>query len=188
MSYTDDYYAEQARKLGLRARSFFKLQEIDDKFRLIKKGKRVLDLGAAPGSWSQYCLKKTSGNIELFSIDLTPIEPFTEGKATLFQGSVFELGKFELPKSFHLVLSDMAPSTTGSRQTDSAQSFELAREAGKIASRALEPGGFVVAKYLQGSEFQELQRFFKEHFSDLKLFKPKSSRKNSTEIFFVAAR
>ena len=188
MSYTEDYYAEQAKKLGLRARSYFKLEEIDLKFKLLKKGKRVLDLGAAPGSWSQYCLKKTSGDLELYSIDLTAIEPFREGNATRLQGSVYDLGAFPLPKSFHLVLSDMAPSTTGSKQTDSAQSFELAREAGKIASRMLEPGGFVVAKYLQGAEFQELQDFFKGHFSSLKLFKPKSSRKNSTEIFFIAAR
>ncbi|MBL8994864.1 MAG: 23S rRNA (uridine(2552)-2'-O)-methyltransferase, partial [Spirochaetia bacterium] len=70
MSYTDDFYAEEAKKLGLRARSYFKLEEIDEKFRIVKKGKRVLDLGAAPGSWSQYCLKKTAGNIELYAIDL----------------------------------------------------------------------------------------------------------------------
>lgn len=188
MSYTDDYYAEEARKLGLRARSYFKLEEIDEKFRLIKKGKRILDLGAAPGSWSQYCLKKTSGDIYLYSIDLTPIDAFREGEATRLQGSVYELEAFDLPKSFHLVLSDMAPSTTGSKSTDSAQSFELAREAGKIAARTLEPGGYVVAKYLQGSEFQELQDFYKSHFSNLKLFKPKSSRKSSSEIFFIASR
>ncbi|MBL8993817.1 MAG: 50S rRNA methyltransferase, partial [Spirochaetia bacterium] len=128
------------------------------------------------------------GNIELYAIDLSPIEPFREGEASRLQGSVYDLSAFTLPKSFHLVLSDMAPSTTGSKQTDSAQSFELAREAGKIASRTLEPGGFAVVKYLQGSEFQELQNFFKKQFSSLKLFKPKSSRKNSTEIFFVASR
>ncbi len=188
MSYTEDFYAEKAKKLGLRARSFFKLEEIDQKFQLIRPRQRILDLGAAPGSWSQYCLKKTAGNVQLFCVDLQTIKPLTEGKATLIIGSVYELETLELPETFDLILSDMAPSTTGSRETDAAQSFELTLASAKIALSRLAKNGFLVSKYLQGSDFNDLQKFFKDNFQSFKLFKPKSSRKISAEIFFVAKK
>lgn len=188
--YTEDHYQEQARKLGLRARSYFKLEELDQKFRIVKRGQRILDLGAAPGSWSQYVLRKTAGEVLLVAIDLQEIEPFHREKAD--PARVFllraDVAAADLPVEgpFDVVLSDMAPRTSGVPSGDSALSAELVRVSMAVALRRLKSGGILVSKYLQGSELPELQKAFRRDFASFKIFKPESSRRQSTEVFFTA--
>ncbi|MBN8215228.1 MAG: RlmE family RNA methyltransferase [Spirochaetes bacterium] len=188
--YTEDFYQEQARKLGLRARSYFKLEELDRKFRIVKRGQRILDLGAAPGSWSQFVLRKTLGDVHLTAIDLQEIEPFHREKVdparvVLLKADVSD-ASLSLEGPFDVVLSDMAPRTMGVPSGDSALSAELVRLSMAVALKRLKAGGTLVAKYLQGAELPELQGEFRRDFASFKIFKPESSRRQSTEVFFTA--
>lgn len=187
--YTEDFYQEQARKMGLRARSYFKLEELDRKFRLIHPGITVLDLGAAPGSWCQYVLRKTGGRCRITAVDLQVIETFQKEKGgdqvLRLQEDIFA-GKDEAwGGPFQLVLSDMAPKTMGHHGSDAALSAELVTVASQLARKHLQKSGSFVAKYLQGGEMPELQKHLRGLFRDVKIFKPESSRQRSTEVFFV---
>lgn len=178
--------------MGLRARSYFKLEEIDHKFHLVRNGQKILDLGAAPGSWTQYVLRKTGGAVGVTAVDISEIEPFgrEKGGGGVFRvrGDVFEQNGADWRGPFDLVLSDMAPRTNGYHGSDAALSAELVEAASTLALEHLKAGGFFVAKYLQGAEMPELQKTLRGRFGKVSLFKPESSRQRSSEVFFVCLR
>ncbi|HEX5001300.1 MAG TPA: RlmE family RNA methyltransferase [Bacteroidia bacterium] len=191
MSYkTNDHYAKKARKENYAARSVYKLQEIDDKYRLIRKGDQVLDLGCSPGSWSQYTSEKIGAQGKLLGIDLKkvflslPNAVFMKGDMlTLEMGPVLEEKGFTKP--FDAVISDMAPDTTTSRFTDQMKSLELCEMALATAMRVLKPGGHFVCKIFESNEGNEFRKSLKDYFAEVHISRPKSVQKSSKEIFLI---
>jgi 23S rRNA (uridine2552-2'-O)-methyltransferase len=183
----NDPYVTAARQQGWRSRAAFKLLELDDKFQLIHKGARVLDLGAAPGGWTQVAVKR--GAATVVAMDLLPIDPI--------QGSTIIQGDFmdpEMPRRLtaelgggaDLVLSDMAPNTTGHSSTDHIRIVALAEMALDFAVQVLSPGGGFVAKVFQGGSEKQILDVLKRNFTSVRHAKPPSSRKESSELYVVA--
>ncbi len=183
----NDPYVAAARQQGLRSRAAFKLMELDDRFHLIGRNCRVLDLGAAPGGWTQVALQRQAGQV--VGVDLLPIEPIAG--ATLIQGD-FE--DEDMPARLtallggppDLVLSDMAPNTTGHAATDHIRIMGLAELALHFACSILAPGGAFVAKVFQGGSEREMLVPMKQRFATVKHAKPPASRKESSELYVVA--
>ena len=185
-----DHFSKQARKDNYPARSVYKLKEMDKKFKLLGPGQNVLDLGAAPGSWSLYLALKVGVKGRVLAVDLNVPDITFPEQVNFVQGDVFDndsLAAKEIRDNapFDLVLSDMAPRTTGVKFTDQARSFNLAMEALNIAGRFLMAKGGFAVKILEGPDIQELQREMKSVFNKVKHFKPRSSRAESKEIFLV---
>ena len=182
-----DTYVKQSKVDGYRARSAYKLIEIDDKFKIFKGGITVVDIGAAPGSWSQYA-EKVIKNGKLISIDLKKMEPI--GNTVQIQGDFTEesiqdeIKKHTTTKA-DVVMSDMAVNTTGIKNIDSIQTGELCKEAMFFAKDLLKENGFFISKIFMGSTFNEIVAEGKKYFKEIKVFKPKSSRKDSKESFIV---
>ncbi|MBQ7585679.1 MAG: RlmE family RNA methyltransferase [Desulfovibrionaceae bacterium] len=186
-----DHYFLKAKQENYPARSVYKLQELDAKFKLIKPGSTILELGAAPGSWSLFAAKKIGSKGKIVACDLKPIDCSLPPQVHFFQENVFELSPnfaatLQDLGPFDLVLSDMAPSTTGSRFTDQVRSYELAYQAFTLACQYLKPEGHLVVKIFMGPEAQSLLQDLRKAFAHVKPFKPKSSRSESKEIFFTA--
>ncbi|MDR1777610.1 MAG: RlmE family RNA methyltransferase [Desulfovibrio sp.] len=185
-----DHYFRKAREENYPARSAYKLKELDAKFRLLKPGMRVLDLGAAPGSWSLVAARKVGakGLVLACDIQLTntafPPQVFFMREDVFHRSPALE-ANLQGMGPFDAVLSDMAPRTTGSRITDQARSLELATEAFSLAEAWLKPGGAFVVKIFMGPDVSELLVPMHRAFAGVKTFKPKSSRAESKEIFFV---
>lgn len=185
-----DYYFTKAKKEGFAARSVFKLEEIDARFKLIRPSDKVLDLGAAPGSWSQYIAKKIGPKGRLLGIDLQPIR-LTFPNAVFIAADMLMadlpalLSEFKFEPPFDVVVSDMAPKTTGVRVTDQARSLELCELALRVAGRYLKAGGHFVCKLFHGEEFEAFRALLKSQFETVEVLRPKSTRKESKEIFFV---
>jgi 23S rRNA (uridine2552-2'-O)-methyltransferase len=183
----NDPYVRRAQEAGYRARAAYKLLEIDEKFGVLKKGARVLDLGCAPGGWAQVVMHK--GAIALAGVDLLPVDPI-EG-ATIYMGDIAEAGMIDkLLKAIGgkptLVLSDMAANTIGHAQTDHIRTVGLAEFAAHIAVDHLEKGGTFVSKVFQGGAQGDLLTLLKEHFTDVRHWKPPASRSQSPETFVIA--
>jgi 23S rRNA (uridine2552-2'-O)-methyltransferase len=183
----NDPFVAEAKAKGYRSRAAFKLTEIDDKRRLIRRGVRIIDLGCAPGGWLQVALKRGAGAVA--GVDLLPVEPIAG--AVILQADFTEPGVGErligmLGGAPDLVLSDMAPNTTGHRQTDHLRIVALAEPAIAFATANLKPGGAFVCKAFQGAGTDELIGALKRHFAEVRRLKPKASRAESTEIYFVA--
>ena len=182
-----DIYVRQSKVDGYRARSVYKLIEIDEKFKIFKGGLSVIDIGAAPGSWSQYSLKVIK-NGKLISIDLKPMEPI--GNSIQIQGDFTE-GKIQdeiknnLTAKVDVVLSDMAVNTTGIKNIDSIQTGELCKEAMVFAKEMIKENGYFISKIFMGGTFNEIVAEGKKFFKEVKVFKPKSSRKDSKESFII---
>jgi 23S rRNA (uridine2552-2'-O)-methyltransferase len=182
-----DAYVRQSKVDGYRARSAYKLIEIDEKFKIFKGGLTVIDIGAAPGSWSQYASKVVK-NGKIVSIDLKEMEPidntvqikgdFTEDE-TQQKIKEFLIGKSDV------VMSDMAVNTTGIKNIDSIQTGELCKEAMVFSKDIISNGGFFVSKIFMGGSFNEIVQLGKKIFKEVKVFKPKSSRKDSKESFII---
>ena len=182
-----DTYVRQSKVDGYRARSAYKLIEIDEKFKIFKGGLTVIDIGAAPGSWSQYASKVVK-NGKIISIDLKEMEPidntvqikgdFTEDE-TQQKIKEFLIGKSDV------VMSDMAVNTTGIKNIDSIQTGELCKEAMIFSKDIISNGGFFVSKIFMGGSFNEIVQLGKNIFKEVKVFKPKSSRKDSKESFII---
>lgn len=184
----EDHYARKARKEQYAARSVYKLQEIQKRVRLIRKGDRVLDLGCAPGSWTQYAADVTGPNGRVLGIDLKPLKVTLPPQAEAVVGNIFDLDdslRQMMAPGFDVVMSDMAPSTTGHRATDAARSAVLCEAALQIAEDHLVEGGHFVCKILQGIDFISFSDAVKTAFSNRKIYKPQSSRKASREIFII---
>lgn len=183
-----DPYARKARAEGYRSRAAYKLAELDDRFRLIKKARRVVDLGVAPGGWSQIVRQRSPG-AAVVGIDLLPTEPI-EG-VTLFE---MDFMADEAPEALiealggapDLVISDMAANTVGHKQTDHLRTMGLVEAAADFAIANLAPGGAFVAKVLAGGTDATLLALLKRHFATVKHAKPPASRKGSSEWYVIA--
>ena len=183
----NDPFAAQARAKGLRSRAAFKLEEIDDRMHVLKRGARVLDLGCAPGGWIQVALARGAGTV--VGIDLLHVDPLPP--ATLIEGDFTDPGCGErlvelLGGAPDVVLSDMAPNTMGHRKTDHVRIIGLVEAAADFAIQVLKPGGAFVAKAFQGGETADVLRLLKAHFPEVRHIKPKSSRTDSSEVYIVA--
>ena len=182
-----DIYVRQSKVDGYRARSAYKLIEINEKFKIFQNEMSVLDIGAAPGSWSQY-VSKVVKNGTLISIDLKKMENIQnsiqiEGDFTDFktQSKIKKYFKDEI----NVILSDMAVNTTGIKNLDAIQTSELCKEAMIFAKDFLSKKGIFVSKIFMGSSFNEIVALGKKIFKEVKIFKPKSSRKDSKESFII---
>ena len=180
-----DHYSRRAKKDRYPARSVYKLEEIQQKHSLIKKGDKVLDLGCFPGSWLLYAAKLTGDRGRVIGIDLKPVKIQVAPNIEVITGDVFEIKAESLGNDFNVVLSDMAPATTGHKAVDSARSAGLCETALTIAERVLLPGGSFVCKIFQGPDFNQFLDSVRTGFKSQKIFKPRSSRKSSKEIFII---
>lgn len=183
----NDPFAAEARARGYRSRAAFKLIEIDDRFHLLRKGARVIDLGCAPGGWVQVALER--GAAAIAGVDLLPVELLPP--AILVQGDFTHPGQGAhlvelIGGAPDLVLSDMAPNTTGHRHTDHLRIIMLVEAAADFAIHVLKPGGAFVAKAFQGGETAGVLKLLRAHFTDVRHVKPKASRAESAEVYLVA--
>ena len=185
-----DTYVRKSKVDGYRARSAYKLIEIDEKFKIFKGGISVIDIGAAPGSWSQYVSKVVKSG-KLISIDLKKIEPIDNSvqiKGDFTDSQIQEEIKKYIIAKVDVVMSDMAVNTTGIKNIDSIQTGELCKEAMFFAKDILNDNGYFISKIFMGSTFNEIVAEGKKFFKEVKVFKPKSSRKDSKESFIVCRK
>jgi 23S rRNA (uridine2552-2'-O)-methyltransferase len=183
-----DHYTQQAKKEKYPARSVYKLKEIQKKYRLIRKGNRVLDLGCAPGSWLLYAAEVVGDTGEVVGIDLKPVSIKLPKQAAVFTGDILNPDETLLQcleKRFHVLMSDMAPDTTGNKDVDAARSFALCEAALGIADRVLVANGAFACKIFQGEAFQVFSQMVKDRFKQQRIFRPQSTRKASREIYIV---
>jgi 23S rRNA (uridine2552-2'-O)-methyltransferase len=196
-----DARTKQAKAEGYPARSVYKLKEIDQRCKIFRKGQRVLDLGAAPGSWSQYASEQVGPQGKVFAIDLSPITQGFPKHVTVVQGDALQLGLVEplaptdevdggarhaVPlQEFDVVLSDMAPNTSGNKSRDQIQSFELAMGALEVARRLAGPGSSFVAKIFMSGDFPEAKKRLAAAYSTARVIRPEGTRSVSSEVFLV---
>ena len=185
-----DYYFLKAKRENYPARSVYKLKEIDAKFRVFKPGMKVLDLGAAPGSWSLGAAERVGASGCVLGCDIQATSTVFPPQVTFCQENVFERSaSFEALLAetgpFDVVMSDMAPQTTGTKFTDQARSLELCLEAFAVAQAHLAPGGTFIVKIFYGPDVMELLAPMRRAFARVTAFKPKSSRSESKETFYI---
>jgi 23S rRNA (uridine2552-2'-O)-methyltransferase len=185
-----DHYSERAKKERYPARSVYKLKEAQKKYRLIRKGDRVLDLGCSPGSWLLYAAELTGNRGEVLGIDQNAVTISMPAQVKTFTADILTIDgpwieNATLGNHFNVVLSDMAPATTGNKAVDSARSYRLCEAALNIAQMVLVPGGSFFCKIFQGEEFKRFSDSVRSRFKGHKIFKPQSSRKQSKEIFIL---
>jgi len=183
-----DHYTRQAKKDKYPARSVYKLKEIQQKNRIIRKGDAVLDLGCAPGSWLQYAAEVAGPTGRVVGIDLKPVTIALPDQVEVLTGDIYEMLaelKADAGSGYNVVLSDMAPATTGSKHVDAARSMGLCEAALYVAKDVLRPGGRFVCKIFQVPDFQAFLAEVRQSFKKQKIFKPQSSRKASREIFII---
>ena len=188
-TWDDDFYTKKAQKEGYPARSVYKLEEIQQKFNVIKRDFRVLDVGAAPGSWTMYIMKMLGDNGFLSAIDLKPLV-ITIKKPNFFfvQGDAFDQANIQMLAEkgpYNAVVSDAAPSTTGNKIVDTERSIQLIESIYNTALQVLTPGGNFVFKMFQGGKEKEILDDMKKHFNAVKILKPQASRTNSFETFVI---
>jgi len=184
-----DFYAEKARKEGYPARSVYKLEEIQKKFNIIRPGFKIIDVGASPGSWTMYALKLTKGKGLVVAADLKPMG-LKKGYPNFYfkQGDIFkeETINFLAEKGpYDTILSDAAPSTTGNRTIDTGRSYSLVEQIIGLSNPLLKKEGSMVLKIFQGGDEKELLDYMKTIFETVRIFKPKSVRKQSFETYFI---
>lgn len=192
-----DHYFKRAKQESYPARSVYKLQEIEKRFKILKQGARILDLGAAPGSWTLFAAKKVGGGGRVLAVDIQDIlAAQNEGvqefppNVTLLQADVLEqdpelMEALEKNAPFDAVISDMAPKTTGVKFTDQARSMELAEMALALAEEWLGAGGAFVVKVFMGPDCNTYMAELRKRFETVKSFKPQSSRSESKEFFYI---
>lgn len=185
----EDHYTRQARKDRWLARSVYKLQEIDRKFRIFSRGSRVLDLGCYPGSWTQYALGKIGPGGRVTGIDLTEPDHLSDARFRFIKADILALEPESLRKNpgpLNLVMSDLAPRTTGVRDVDAARSMDLVRKASEIALNILLPGGWFICKVLEGGGLKEFRGEVSLHYAQVRVFRTEATRKKSREIYLIA--
>jgi len=183
----NDPYVAAAKSKGYRSRAAFKLVELNEKFRFLKKGARVLDLGAAPGGWSQVAANAGAVVVAADVLDMEPITGVTFFKADLTDPHVPQMLKEALNGPADVVLTDMAAPTTGHRATDHIRTIALVEIALEVALDTLKPGGTFVGKVFQGGSSNELLARLKKAFREVKHVKPPASRSESVELYVVAS-
>jgi 23S rRNA (uridine2552-2'-O)-methyltransferase len=183
----NDPFAADARARGYRARSAFKLTELDDRLKFLKPGARVIDLGAAPGGWTQVAVER--GVKQIVGVDLLPVDPLPPAEFVQMDFTDPACG----PKLIELlggapdvVMSDMAPNTVGHRETDHLRIMGLIEIAVDFGIGVLKPGGVFIAKAFQGGDTKEVMARLRLHFAEVKNMKPKASRADSSETYLVA--
>jgi len=186
-----DRYFKKAKQEGYRSRAAYKLVELQQRYRAINPGDRVVDLGAAPGGWLQVAAKLVGANGKVIGVDLQPIQPFQEPNILLLQGDILSaatLAKIKelLGGAAHCVLSDMAPKLSGIRDADMARSHELNLMALEVAKELLRPGGVLLVKSFVSAELQSYTAELKKHFTTVQRTKPEASRQGSSEFYFYA--
>ena len=181
-----DHYYHKAKQEGYLARSAYKLQEIHKKFQLLKRGAKVLDLGCAPGAWSQVVLEVIGNEGKLVGLDLEAVS-LSAANARFVQQDIFE-AKLEdfVEGPFDVVLSDMAPKTSGIKIRDQARSAELCLKTIEVADRLLRSGGSLVMKLFEGEDAKSVTDEVKKRYQTLKMFRPQSTRQASFEVYLVA--
>jgi 23S rRNA (uridine2552-2'-O)-methyltransferase len=182
-----DKFTQKAKEAGFKARSVFKLEEVQRRFRVFHQGQRIVDLGCFPGSWTQYALQQTGRNGRVVGVDLkAPALP----SGVFLARSVYEVSADELEEALggkaHVVLSDMAPNTTGVAFSDHVTQIELVRRALSLACALLLPGGTFLTKVFDGEEVPQLQAELRERFDKLRRVRPEAVRQNSREFFVLA--
>ena len=185
-----DIYVRKSKLEGYRSRAIYKLKEIDDKFKIIRNGIKVVDLGSAPGSWSQY-LSEKSKNSKILSIDLKDIDKINN--VTHMIGDFLDEKNQKIISNFFedkldLIVSDMAVNTTGNKNLDAISTGELSINAMKFSARNLKQNGIFVSKIFMGSTFNEIVENGKKNFKEVKVYKPPSSRKDSKESFIICKK
>lgn len=184
-----DFYFLKAKKEGFLARSIYKLQEVQEKYHIMKSGDWVLDLGAAPGSWTQYASKIVGATGRVVAVDLQPIRCSGGNIITLQQDAFDPLPEGLLPaEGFQVILSDMAPKTSGHRELDHMRSMALVEQALNTAMRLLTREGTFFCKVFQGKDLPAFVEQCKKAFDVVKLIKPKGSRSESVEIFVLCSK
>jgi len=184
-----DHLTQKAKSMGYPARSVFKLEDIQNRFQIIKKGDTVLDLGCSPGSWTLYAAKLVGDQGRVLGIDLKEVETKLPPNALTIQDDILkpEHPAFIEPHTgaFNAVISDMAPATTGRKDVDAIRSFELCRMALDTALKNLAVRGNFVCKIFQGNDFKTFEQEVKAAFKECRVFKPESCRKQSKEIYII---
>jgi 23S rRNA (uridine2552-2'-O)-methyltransferase len=186
----DDHYTKLARKENYPARSVYKLKEIDLKYKIFQKGLNVLDLGSAPGSWLKYASEKVGNTGKVTGIDLKPVELESSGNMEIIKGDIFEqevISDLISKGMFDIVMSDMAPDTTGCKHADSARSAALCEAALYLGSKVLKKGGVFITKIFQGEDFDQFAKKVLLDYEKRKIFKPDSCRKNSKEVYIIGS-
>jgi 23S rRNA (uridine2552-2'-O)-methyltransferase len=188
MTRPQDHFGRRAKKAGYPARSVFKLQEIDRRARLFRPGQRVLDLGAAPGSWTLYAAESVGPRGTVLGIDIRPTDTGLPANASIRQGDLLQIepSGIEGCGDYDVVLSDMAPDTSGHRHLDQYRSYELYARALLVAREVLKPGGCFLGKIFQGAEFEQARKQTREAFTRVRVLKPPASRKESYEVYLLA--
>jgi 23S rRNA (uridine2552-2'-O)-methyltransferase len=185
--YVGDIRTKQAKAQGYPARSVFKLEEIDQRLRLFSGVKRVLDLGAAPGSWTLYASQRVGPKGCVFAVDLKPITQVFPTNVTVVQGDALSLEDAQLAMyaPYDLVLSDMAPNTSGAKIEDQLRSFDLFSRALDVAVALGRPGAAFVGKLFMSGEFPQAKRGLQKHFDKVRVLRPDGTRRESSELFLV---
>lgn len=185
-----DYYYKKAKREKYRSRASYKLKQINAKYKLIRRGNKVLDLGAAPGGWTQIAREIVNSNGLVVAIDLQKIKRFEHENVITLQGDFTETETIEkikgIAQSFDVIISDASPSISGVWDIDHFRSIELCRRVLEIAKEVLKPGGNLLVKVFQGSEINNFVNEVRKNFKYVKITKPKASRKKSAEIYVVA--
>ena len=187
----NDHYTQRAKEEKWLARSVYKLEEIDRKQRLIKNGDRVMDLGCYPGSWSQYVLKRVGKEGEVIGVDLFSPQKISAPNYKFIKGDILGMETDLLLKKtggMDLLLSDMAPKTTGNNITDCARSLELANKALDVAIALLRKNRNFLCKVFEGEDFGEVKKRVLKHFEQVRLIRPSAVRKRSREIYLLGIK
>ena len=188
MKKVKDHYFHKAKRDGYVARSAYKLEEIDKKNRLLRQGNLVLDLGCSPGSWLQYATGKVGEKGEVLGVDLLAVTLSLPKNVKVIQADIYEMTVKDLEINggmVDVILSDMAPKTTGIRDTDAQRSFALNQQVLELSCDLLRHHGTLLVKAFQGAPLEQLRHEFSNSFSQVKICKPKSSRSESVEIFIL---
>jgi len=186
----DDYYVHKAKQEGWRSRAIYKLQEIDEKDRLFHSGMTVIDLGAAPGGWSQWTAQKIGENGQVFALDILPVEPYAG--VTFVQGDFQEESVYNsllealADREVDLVMSDMAPNMTGNKGIDTPRSMYLVELTMDLAQQVLKPKGTLLMKVFQGTGYDQLLKTLRQDYTKVLVRKPKASRSRSKEDYLLA--
>ena len=183
-----DFYAQRAKKEKFPARSVYKLEEMQRKYRLIRRGDKVLDLGCSPGSWLLFIAKATGDKGRVVGIDKKRITIDLPPNVQAYRGDITDMDdelRAAVGDGYHVVVSDMAPATIGRKDVDAARSYALCLTALEIADNVLRPGGAFVCKIFQGEDFKAFSEAVRIRFKMHKIFKPQSCRKDSKEIYII---
>lgn len=183
-----DHYTKRAKEENWLARSVYKLEEINRKYGLLKPGNRIIDLGCSPGSWSQYCLKHVKGTGEVIGIDQNDPGNFSAANFRFIQADILSVDPAWLSEKtgeVDLVISDLAPGTTGIRVTDTIRSLELAEKAFQIGVALLKKKGHFLCKIFEGAELKDFKKEVSNHFTGTHLIRPPAIRKRSREIYLL---